>query len=120
MFEAPSKEPVPYGFDEEDHHFTNEETAIPSVNIIEVEVQRHVGQHIDGNGGQEHLLPSFQQKPQHTQLNENGGHQCYRQFCYHLRLSWNYKVANKYPGTSAAANKPNANPSFPLSKVFAQ
>ena len=52
LFNAPSEEPVPYSFDKEDHHFTDKDVDISAVNEVEVEVQRHVGQHIDGNGGE--------------------------------------------------------------------
>ena len=52
LFEAPSEEPVPYSLDEEDHHFADKDVDISAVNEVEVEVQRHVGQHIDGNGGE--------------------------------------------------------------------
>ena len=52
LFEAPSEEQIPYSLDEEDHHFTDKDVDISAVNEMEVEVQRHVGQHIDGNGGQ--------------------------------------------------------------------
>ena len=52
LFEVSGEEPIPQGLDEEDHHFADEDATTTVVNEVEVEVQWHIGQHVDGNGGE--------------------------------------------------------------------
>ena len=72
LFEAPSEEPIPYSLDEEDCHFTDEDVAKIIANVVEVEAQRQVGQHIDANGGEQYRHSPFFQHPQHPILDEDG------------------------------------------------
>lgn len=119
-----SEAPVPYGFDQDDYRFSNKDVAHTVVDEQHIQVQRYVGQHIDSDGRDEHLLSPFQQEPQYPILDEDGGDERGEQLENQLRCHnpslYIYNVASRYPGISAAASNPNANPSLPFSSIFAQ
>ena len=70
------KKIVAQGFDEDDKDFANDEGDVGVLYEKQIAVERHVGEDVDGNAGQEDFLPSFSQLEQHEEFDEDGGEQC--------------------------------------------